>query len=167
MAIVNRNLQFLVRPKGYTDNLKENELPPKENDDYEYNIEDENGDDQAPIGSNWMMHLYDVPADCADSTICLNAFPKKKQERLVWRRTGKNVGWGVYLKEEPRKIWFSGAKFVLALACGIIFGFCWKEKAFPWAVVSWVTVIVALAFDWFEAWLLGSSTISVRKPKVS
>jgi hypothetical protein len=114
-----------------------------------------------------MMHLYDVPADSGDSTICLDAFPKKKKERLIWKRTGKNVGWGVYFKEEPRKLLFAGAKFVVALASGLICGLCWKDRSFPWAVVGWVTVVVALAFDWFEAWLVGSSSTTVGKEKVT
>jgi len=152
-------MQFLVRPRGFTDNLKENELPPKDNDDYEYQVEDEHSNDQAPVGSRWMMHLYDEPADCGDSTICLDAFPKKKQERLAWKRTGKNVGWGIYFKEEPHKTWFAGLKFLVALASGLIFTVSWsatshdKDKEFPWTVMGWVIAVVALGFDWIEAWL--------------
>jgi hypothetical protein len=140
-------------------NTKVGELPAKDNQDYEYNLVSGLEGYIAPPGSSYMTHLYKNPEDAVDDTLCFEAFPKKKNAPVYWIRGQANIAWGVYIKEEPDKIFFMIIKCSVALPAGLIFGIAWNvvhgsdQRAFPWTVVTWITVVIYLILDVCEEWL--------------
>jgi hypothetical protein len=162
--------QFILRPAGAVDNMEEDEFPPKENTTYLYRVPWWRDGKPAFPGSNWMVHLYHDPSAAADSTICLEAFPKK-DEPHTWQRpvylvgpepldesaADENVGWGVYLKSEPRKTWSPAAKALaqLIVAIVIVVLALVETKHKPTlAIVGIVCGIVASTVDWVEEWVV-------------
>ncbi|KAJ9606790.1 hypothetical protein H2200_008799 [Cladophialophora chaetospira] len=119
-------VRFFLRPSSsnyriVVDNIKEGEHPPRSNLSYEYAILDKDifGKGVAP-GSNWMKHLLFNPGDAFNDTTCLEAFPKKLEEKHAWVKGGKNIAWGVYLKTKPQKLWALILRAVSLLAAVVI-----------------------------------------------
>jgi hypothetical protein len=118
-----------------------------------------------------LVHLYHDPSTAADSTICLEAFPKKKDEPHTWKRPiypegdeplaegaeDENVGWGVYLKSEPWKIWSLAVKAIAQLVTAVIIGVLAlvETKNRPaLVIIGIVSGVVASSVDWLEAWVV-------------
>jgi hypothetical protein len=139
-------------------NLKENKVPQSKSE-YDYQVVDDLADGDPPICPSLMMHLYDKPEDSGDDTLCLDAFPKRKAEKLYWRKGQPNVGWGIYLKEEPSEMFFILNKGLIGLSIGLIFGVAWNttfhddQRGFPWTVVAWISAFVVFALDALKEWV--------------
>jgi hypothetical protein len=163
--------QFILRPAGAVDNVEEDEFPPKENTNYLYRVPWWRDGKPAFPGSNWMAHLYHDPSAAANSTICLEAFPKKKDEPHTWKRpvypegteplhesaADENVCWGVYLKSEPRNTWALAVKALAQLITTIVIGVLalveTKHKP-ALAIIGVVSGIVTATADWVEEWVV-------------
>jgi len=163
--------QFILRPAGAVDNVQEDEFPPKENTNYLYRVPWWRDGKPAFPGSNWMVHLYHDPSAAANSTICLEAFPKKKDEPHTWKRpiypegteplhesaADESVGWGVYLKSEPRNTWAPAVKALAQLITAIVIGVLalveTKHKP-ALAIIGVVSGIVTATVDWVEEWVV-------------
>lgn len=168
--VLNISTQFILRPAGAVDNVEEDEFPPKENTNYLYRVPWWGDSKPAFPGSNWMVHLYHDPSAAANSTICLEAFPKKKDEPHTWKRpvypegteplhesaADENVGWGVYLKSEPRNTWAPAVKALAQLITAIMIGVLalveTKHKP-ALAIIGVVSGIVTATVDWVEKWV--------------
>ncbi|KAH7312908.1 hypothetical protein BKA65DRAFT_542471 [Rhexocercosporidium sp. MPI-PUGE-AT-0058] len=60
---------FEVRPKSFLDKITHPRVPPVQKKAVEY--EWEITTTEPPIGSEWMMHIFDCPADAADDDTCI------------------------------------------------------------------------------------------------
>jgi hypothetical protein len=101
------------------DGLKENQTP---SDTSEYDFEEvrELKDGDSPIPPNVMLHFYNEPEHIMDDRLCLDAFPKRKIEPLYWKRGQSNLGYGIYLKEEPDEMLFAFIRCSIAFFVGLI-----------------------------------------------
>jgi hypothetical protein len=138
-------------------NLKENKIP---TDKLEYDFEKVQGlsDDDPPIAPELMLHFYNYPEDTIDSKQCLGAFPKRKREPLYWKNGKSNIGWGIYLKEEPNEMLFALVRASIALSVGFIGWIVFLlrrdlEKSYPWAGVLWISGIGACTLEALKEWL--------------
>jgi hypothetical protein len=142
-------VKFFMRPGRLVDKIKEDELLPKDETNDEYSVQDKDGNEGAPTGSEWMMHLYEFPGSAKDSILCLDAFPKKKCQPHEWINGGKNVGWGVYLKTQPSRVLLMAVKVITSGGVIVALGVVWivkKEQRLPIAV-GLVSTITALTVD--------------------
>jgi hypothetical protein len=95
---------FEMHKREFVDVMKVDDVPPPE--DVEYRYVPAPPKLIPPVGSNYLMHMFQHP-DCADEEpTCLSKFPKKLKERLKCLR-GARPGWGLQLIEgwDSRKIW--------------------------------------------------------------
>jgi hypothetical protein len=137
--------------------LKENQTP-TDTSEYDFKEVRELKDGDSPIPPNVMLHFYDKPEHIMDDRLCLDAFPKRKIEPLYWKRGQSNVGYGIYLKEEPDEMLFALIRCCIAFSVGLI---GWSvflmrrdlEKNYPWAAVLWVSGIGVCALEVLKEWL--------------
>ena len=139
------------------DGLKENKIP---SDTSEYEFEEVYGlkDGDSPIPPTMMLHFYNEPEHSIDNRLCLDIFPKRKIEPLYWKRGQSNVGYGIYLKEEPDELAFVLIRGSIVLSVGLIGWIIFLarrelEKGFPWAAVLWVSAVGLCTLEVLKEWL--------------
>ncbi|KAF7173684.1 hypothetical protein CNMCM5623_005908 [Aspergillus felis] len=159
---------FKIYPKTKADILKENDLP-SNCSEYEFVKPQGLSDGDPPLGPSLLLHYYEHPEDSLDATECYNAFPKKRRDRLRWRDGGQNLGYGIYLKEEPDDILFAVIRGFIGAAVGVVgwIIFLLREdlqKGYPWAAVFWITTVAVCALEVLKEWLK-SKLFSVARPR--
>jgi hypothetical protein len=95
---------FEMYKSELVDVRKEDDVPPPE--DVEYRYVPAPPELIPPVGSNYLMHIFQHP-DCAEEEpLCLSKFPKKLKDRLRCLR-GVRPGWGLQFIEgwDSKKIW--------------------------------------------------------------
>ena len=137
--------KFTVRPKSYIDCIERDRLPPStKKTEYEW----KETKTLPPIGSRWLMHLFDCPEDASDDIACIEHFPKKIQGRLEFAHGGENKGWGLYLEEGPELIVFVLALSALGVLGSLVFGTWWnvqmQDIQGAWGVASWIVGAVGM-----------------------
>ena len=106
------------------DRVLEHRLPPFPHDDYEFIPP--HPATEPPIGSEYMLHLYNCPEAGDISQLCLTRFPKKKGDMLVFDSKGiNNTGWGILFKEGPHIALLNTLYFVVMLVSGLAFSIYW------------------------------------------
>jgi hypothetical protein len=119
-----RFVHFEMYPRELIDVRKQDDVPPPE--DIEYRYTPAPPDILPPVGSNYLMHVFQHP-DCAEpEPLCLSRFPKKLKERLRCRG-GIKPGWGLHFIEgwSAKRIW---------IVVFIIFGLGSLTTGILWAV---------------------------------
>jgi len=103
---------------------KEDDVPPPE--DIEYRYTPAPPELIPPVGSNYLMHIFQHPECAEQEPICLSRFPKKVKEKLRCDH-GTQPGWGLEFIEgwDEKKIW---------IICFIIFGVGSLMIGVLWAV---------------------------------
>ena len=103
-----------------------------------------------PVGSNYLLHLFQHPHDYELETVTLNRVPKKMGGRLELGN-----GWGVELVEGfvPAKLW--GWAFCVSVLGSAVFAIVWilmkKDMQGAFAVAAWVVGVGALGVGWLGA----------------
>jgi len=134
--------------------MVKNEHPPQTNADYEYNRTKVDVY-EAPVLTELMCHLYAYPEDANDD-FCFEALPKKMNEAIEYISGKNNVGWGVYLQEEPSRQFFIWLKLFSTIIPALLFGILWNvyhhddQKSFPWTIAAWITGSLYIVLDLFE-----------------
>lgn len=139
-------LEFEVRPKSYIDCLEYPRIPPPEKREVEYEWDPEVTLTLPPIGSNWMMHIFDCPEDASDSQICVTRFPKKLRDRLEFGRDER--GWGIYFEDSRHwgiiVVCITIVGFFGSLAFGIYWNVVMKDIQGAWGVAGWMVAAIGL-----------------------
>lgn len=129
-------------------------LPPTGHQDYEYKKVTLN----PPVGRKWMLHLYQNP-ECRSghNSVCLDRFPKKRNEKLHFLNGSETVGWGIYFTESLHIAMFVTLILVLTIFMGIVFGVCWTvlehDLSGAWAVSAWISSVFALGISSWACWM--------------
>jgi hypothetical protein len=151
-------LQFEVRPRHYIDCLEFGRVPPVEKiTEYEWEMTKL----VPPVGSRWMMHLFDCPHDASDDISCVQRFPKKLRGMLEFSRGGENKGWGIYFEEDlvvfsrfPALVSMTGV--VASLVFGVYWNITQQDIQGAWGVASWITSVVPLILFAWHSWIVGT-----------
>lgn len=138
-------VQFELHRRALVDIRKRDNIPPESwSQEYRYNPIP--AELMPPIGSNYLMHIYQHPEDADLHALCLARFPKRVNERLHMGPYGvAKVGWGIHLAEgfALKKVWILGGIMTLA---SIVFGISWaalrKDIQGGFAVSAVVAMLV-------------------------
>lgn len=79
-----------------------------------------------PVGSNFLMHLYEHPEEAESTPVCLDKIPKKIRQRLlVEPERGTGLGWGIHLVESLDRAKLCSVGLVGFIA-SVMFGVLWS-----------------------------------------
>ena len=119
-------VKFGLHKHQLIDIKEKNDLPPASLKN-EYRYQPIPAETIPPIGTNYLMHLYEHPDHADDGPFCLERIPKKVREqlRLSPHQAPGLLGWGVYFAEGFNwpKFWVFGS---VLLSLSVLFGLCWS-----------------------------------------
>ena len=119
-------VKFGLHKHQLIDIKEKNDLPP-ESLKNEYRYQPIPAETIPPIGTNYLMHLYEHPDHADDVPFCLDRIPKKLREQLELspHQAPGLLGWGVYFAEGFNwpKFWVFGS---IVLSLSVLFGTCWS-----------------------------------------
>ncbi|RDL37225.1 uncharacterized protein BP5553_04658 [Venustampulla echinocandica] len=142
-----RFVHFEMYKSELVDVRKQDDVPPPEDIDYRYKPAPP--EIIPPVGSKYLMHVFQHP-DCAEEeSLCLSRFPKKLKERLRCRG-GIKPGWGLQYEDglDIKKLW---------ITLFVVFGLGSLTIGISWAILKH-SIQDAFAI---AAYLLAFATVTV------
>jgi len=103
------------------------------------------------------MHLFQNPSHADESSFCLNRFPKKLRQKLIYNGEVK-PGWGLQFIEgwDMRKIWT--ISFILfgfgSMLIGVLWGVYGRSIQDALAIASYIVAFATLSVGTLQAWLV-------------
>jgi hypothetical protein len=103
------------------------------------------------------MHLFHNPSHADENSFCLNRFPKKLKEKLVYNGNADR-GWGLQFVEgwNMKKIWI--LTFIIfglgSLCVGIVWAFCHRSIQDAFAVAGYRAAFATISIGTLQALLV-------------
>lgn len=148
-------VQFEMYKSELVDIKRKDTLPPPEDVDYRYAPAPP--ETIPPIGTNYLMHIFQHP-DCAeDEPLCLSRFPKKLKEKLLCKG-GIKPGWGLQFIEgwDGKKLWLVGFLFfgLGSLTIGVLWAVLEKSIQDAFAIAAYVVAFGTMSVGTMQALLV-------------
>ena len=153
-----RFVEFTLRKKFLVDCIRPNVVPPTSRTEYDFCPRPVQH--LPPLGTRYLMHLFEFPEDGDDAYICLYQFPKKQKDRLQWSSSPSpesNIGWGIYFVEDLDLAKVYAVILIMmafgSLVFGILYWYFERDIQGAFTVASYITSLLSLLMGAWQAWM--------------